>query len=608
MVSAAGWLLLLLAIYVLAVRSSRPADRFQPIAGSPRSSPLPQEAIPNPGKRVEVEAVSFTNQERPPIAPNDPPTVAHALELDGALIDDATQAPIAGATIALSYPINSRNAWERDKYPKPLEALTDEDGAFHLSASSDQWNQGGLYYCSATLQDALLVFSGFVSLQERLLLRGILPAIARGRLLSFPGFPYTKTSVRLAPSGGNGYTRATLDDNGLFEALVPLVSLSDSFELCFTQAGVRGCFRTNVTAASLLADPPVVVNCFPATLSLTCTTEDGRPIDSAIIHVGATGMEPPSIEDYLSDSGGSATFLIDEGENEICVAKEGYWTYLDIVSFPQVQDAFHEVTLIKKDATNIIHGRASLPDGSPVARAFVSCVPMGRVDGVSLANFASGYTDDDGRYHLISSFSGSCQVKAFYRKHGFSEAKTVSGTGAFAELVFRSFGSISIEVVHTFEPEDFLSGMPEYHLVDQYNHRSFSGYCQPPITMSDVPEGHYNLYVRLPGEAGYICTSLAIVAGQEKRATANVDAGMWQEGQVVSSDGSTVEGLTVQVLNPNWPDEVSRAWGVSKTDRIGLFKVFSGRERLVDVKIGRKEKSLGVFSSVSGTYNRFSIP
>lgn len=603
---ALGWFLLLIAVLVYLLRTAE-RPRQGPIMGAPREVPLPRQGTrPAPGgarsaPHVFAEVVALPDADLE--TDLDP---AATVDIRGVLLDTSSSTPISGADITLAFPVNSRNAWEAGTHPAALHARTDQDGRFELNVPSE-WDRLSIYSCVGRIGEALAVFSGFVSLQDNLLLLGALPQVARGRLVSHFHFPYARTAVRLAPDGGQGYGKAILDDAGIFEAIVPHTSEPRHFDLWFSLEGVRGNVLARTSAESLLGDRLVDIECYPVKLTVVCTDKHGASVPSVTVRAGNAGEETAGLEEFQTDLAGEVTLLVLPGDVEICAARDGYWTSLATVPIARVMDAVHRVTLKEQDEEYIVRGRAVRPDGSPVSGAFVTSVPASRVDGVSLGNLSGTQSDQDGEFQLMSRFMGSSEIRAFHRRHGFTRAYVVSEYPAFLTLVFGDLGSVRVDVAYSFHPEEYTSGLPEYCLVDRYNHRSFSGYSKPPITLSDIPGGDYNLYVRFPGHAGYVQTSLVVEPGQERREEGDVVEGHWHAGELVRVNGESLPGAIVQARIPDWPDELTQKWGMSRTDREGRFEVFAGARELLTLDVTYDGQFVGTFQSSSGTENRFLV-
>lgn len=526
--------------------------------------------------------------------------------MSGILTDLRTGEPIASATVALSLPYNNRNVRERSQHPGPIKATTDRLGLFELDGIPSEWSYDSLYSCTATLGETLPVFAGHVSLHGPLNLKGSLPRIARGRLVSYAGFNYKATSVRLEPESGDGFARALLDEHGYFEALLPMESAGKHFDLFFFQEGLNGCFHASAMAESLLGETLAVLECSPARVTIECQDSEGAPLDDVTIRLASLATSKPSyIEDYHTNEQGVVEFFAESGDNEVCLAKEGYWTRLDVAPFSGIDT--HRFVLEKRVEEDQVHGEVVAPDGSPVPRAFVTAVPVGQVEDVALASFPSCVSGDDGKFQLAVNYRGALRFRAFQRRYGFSEPVVAGGVEGTLRLVFRPFGTVTLDLKYSFDPEEYTGGLPEYFLVDRYRHEVFSGTSEPPVHVTDVPEGEYNLYVRFPGLGGYVQTSVLVEAGREKRQNAVVEPGYWHEGLVVHRDGSGVPDVFATIVS-TWPEEVSEKWGTCRTDRNGRFRLFAGSARTVRVEVLDADgASLGGFASISGERSQYAL-
>jgi hypothetical protein len=527
----------------------------------------------------------------------------------GSLFDDVLGTSIGGATITFAYPVNNRNVKDHEGAPEPRTTTTDRTGRFHIEFPSTEWIQGALYACSANVGERIEVFSGYVSLQNELVLRGAIPQVLKGRLTCVPAPDYRDISVLIDTPEGHTLAYSPLDEEGRFEVMVSSLYASRQCDLYFSQKGVSGHFCARTPTSDLLSPNGALIETTPTVLTLTCRQVDGAGLESASVRVGHIDNTTSSRQEtYLTDRSGHFSIFVANGENEICVAKEGYSTFLGNLSvFLGVGALNYEVVLQQSDAPRTLRGIVLSPDRTPVTKAFVSCVPVGLSEGVSLAGMSSAITDDAGRFQLSNNFNGNLRIKAFQRRYGFTRAAIPSLDSTPIELVFETTGSIRIDVMFDHDCQEFNSGEPEYYLVDRFLKRSYCGHCRPPITIAEIPGGEYNLYARFPGDAGYLQTSVTVKAGHEERISATVEPAFSFHGSITDTDNNPLIGLRIRVIMRDWPEDVIQAWGTSLTDAEGTFGVFGGRRAAVDLQITDERKVLGIVRAAASRTERFTF-
>ncbi len=520
----------------------------------------------------------------------------------GVVCEEGTGLPYANCEVMLSEPVGSWVQANGD-LPDPLllRAGTNEWGHFAFDLPSERVESRDLHGLAVTSSAGDPLFKGFVPLQDMLVILVPGPISITGVLISDPPLEYDEISVHVyAPSSGSSSLcgSARLDSGGTFTATVVPARGCQEYMLLFTRNGLSGGVSIEMPSEDLFSGEDLIIRRSLATLCVTCKSVDGKLIGGAKVRaVPVSSSGPLPSVDRLTTPDGQACFFVSSGTVEVCAGKEGHEPAIELLDVQDGSGSLHhelQLASVESALTGVVLDHR----GAPAERAFVSVRPVGRSSDARLAGIAGIKTDSEGRFSLPKPRRPS-ELTAYHKDYGLTAPIRLVGDENFLRILFEPVGRVHVRLLCRTEEDGFFSGPVEYFLVDRFVERSLSDAVSPPLLVQNVPEGQYNLFVRvgdLYGEG-----SLQVVGGEDNRIDLELTRGAWFQGVVLERDGGAAYSNVIRVHHPAWPREIRMAWGSALTTRAGRFHVFGGHLTRAELEILSSDRCLGQVELDAGT-------
>jgi len=608
--SISGVLLCLLAaLWWLSSRAGRASGgREAPdLAMESRQEPVGAAETPaSQARRAELDSTPGT-----PLAPS---ASAASTPCTLSVLRASDRSPLAGVEVELG---------RRDR---KLVGKTDARGEARFELAGTPWNLGevvhvevahardGEFYQST--RDEQVLFSRTVALDERVVLMVEDCVELSGRIVDALDIPVPVRLVQAyEPGSGARYTSVFLGrdteigSDAAFSMLVCGRQAVPEVELEVELVGGSG--RVQVPWNELASDAGALVRLELAECAVDVRDERGIPLAGATVRAQSWPRSlnvPQEVETGVS---GEARFRFPPGDVYVSAGKSGHapaaqWLIQPTGSPQRVA----RLTLRTLSTSEAVSGLVRLADGSPVASALVTAVPLVEIPNAELGGAAMVQVESgaDGRFRLPWAADAAVELIAYGRKRGLSR-KVVAEPGVRdVELVIEEQGALEIRLEAVGFAPEYTSGFVEYVLIPRFGGAvDFDHVFGVPFKIEELLTGDYDLWVLDHGWGVWGEGFARVEPGQTASVTLPARPLQVARGTLRRADGSPARGVRLRPLVPGWPAALAEVW-TATVARDGHFELVLGASPTARVLPLDGERELAPFPLAAGDGQDFVLP
>jgi len=565
-------------------------DREVPLGpariGAPRSSGERAPAEPN----QDFPAATEIADEEEPSAEG---VGADTANIQVYVYEDETGNAVTGAEVSFTQ-------FPREARIDRVSGATAADGGCIIAYDPDLWQEGEMYTASVVSPGDIQVFHGVVPFRDGATLltasidslRGTIrlaPGVGAGSEFDYSGLQVTivvHTDDRNQPARHFGTTNATSD--GSYEIHGVLRNLPDSATVIVRGEVLDASVNVSLdTELGILRSEDGATHYLPLQLLDFLVRSESGPLSGADVVVRTIpATAHPSQVRLTTNERGAASYLLEPGLVEYCVAKVGYGRQLGTHEVQENTAARKAVDLHLLGPEDVISGEVRTHDGEPVMDALVVCAAMSREDSfLPASSYTRCTSGEDGAFVLAAPEGQPVVLSAFRKDLGLTpQSRIVASPNAHVVIYFDA----SAELVLSLRSDD--AGLPthdlqtEWYLVDRNRQLAQVIHTNLLPTVFRIPPGSYNLLARSEGGKLYGADSFELAPGEVVHSSITLAPAVVVRGLLLAHNGRPLAGVLVRALHPAWSLDVASSWGQCTTGEDGSFELFCGDLQALDVE------------------------
>jgi len=412
-----GWIsagvLIALMVWLWLDARTQNAAAIEPEITTPRatrvSAPLASEDLASATPDVADPALESGHEARSPAA------VGHALR-SGVVVEEVTDAPVRGAHLEFRFP------W----LDLTIVTDADRDGRFVFDPGESAAAPGLMMHGRVHDGDGILRLEAVVPLEDHI--RIVVPrrSVLHGRIATQGGIP--RAGLRVCtwiPRAMAGERRAfgpdtRTDEDGHFRIETSALDAGPDVFLKIASGGLPAAVR--VARSELESEAGAFIEVGFCRLTISVIDERGVPIEGAIARVHHTtdvGWGENVEADLRTGTDGRVRTSVPVGLGGVQVGAPGYRSRIFGGSLPLGEETI-ELTLLKLDETDRLHGLVVQEDGTPVADAEVTARVNSSPGALGELTRATSRTDRNGLFVLETPPDEILVLEARHSSLGFA--------------------------------------------------------------------------------------------------------------------------------------------------------------------------------------------